>query len=43
MDNKYGNFFSDVTLTINHRYLKKQVKSGCELVNVKLNKLMYLT
>lgn len=40
MSKGIGNFFNDVTVAINYRYLKNKSEKGCELSEIKLKKII---
>lgn len=40
MSTGYGNFFNDVIVAINYRYLKNKSEKGCELSEIKLKRII---
>ncbi|MCR1825014.1 hypothetical protein, partial [Terrisporobacter muris] len=36
----YGNFFNDVTIAIEYKYLRNRCENGCELSIIKLKKIV---
>lgn len=40
MSKGYGNFFNDVTIAIEYKYLRNRCENGCELSIIKLKKIV---